>query len=70
MRVYIFKQPFLIYAGSLIPSIYNDKEQRKNFKELNGKDWGGSIITVGKITRAINIAPDKARPLMEYEVKK
>jgi hypothetical protein len=70
MKVYIFKQPFLIYAGDLVPSIYNDKKQRKNFKELNGKDWGASIIAVGRITRAVNIVAHMARPLMEYGVEK
>ena len=70
MRVYIFKQPFLIYSSDLMQSIYNDKKQRKNFKELNGKDWGRSIISVGRITRAANITPDWTRPIVDYEVIK
>lgn len=70
MKVIILQQSFLIYAGNLLPYLYNNKEKRENFKELTGKDWGSSVIAVGRITRAVNIAPGKTKPIIEYGVTK
>jgi hypothetical protein len=69
MRVNIIQQPILIYSGNLLPYLYNNKREMNNFKVLYDRSWGTSIIAVRTITSAANIAPNKARPIMEYGVK-
>jgi len=69
MKVNIIQQPILIYSGNLIAYLSNDTKEMESFKVLYKKLWGTSIIAIGTITSAINITPNRAIPIIEYEAK-